>query len=1053
MTEDFHGSDGSQGFEDLLMLDDAVWDAALNGAVTSLLFGAVTQPPATDDALHAAFEAMLFGDVDVETSSSETGPVAWIANDDAAPAGYGRIMLTRPSGVEANSELPGLMDVDGPQIASNAAIRSGRAANDNSIWIGTTGDDDQLGVLGRDPVAAMIGNGDTIVAWIGIDNAIHATCVPKAPSDAAPYDFDDAVGRAKLEQLLAGLGDAASAFGGRAGRIALTAIAPASIAAVWTCEFAMNSVLMGKILTSSAAAGDGASAAAWSVASIAPQNLPAGARLLEVGVNAAGELEVSVPQPSGEAPVVIALHSDGFDADFTLANLLSENDDAADAMSGAPTPPLSLVSEPQQSADPADIMSAANAAQTETARDTDDDGSAHHDEPGSTTITIEETFAITANDDSAPVEQVAPEVAVSDNGTPTVMHIVPGSEPGAPSQIIITPLDAQGHASGAPVVVTSNAVTSDAEHPTLDVGPALTGTHEGVAVAWVEKTDGNAGSDAPQLLIQAYDDDCAPISQAPVTVTASHDPDATYSDIASGYTHRGSDGHGDGARSSEPGGVLAVAWVENASDDGYGVIGAQFFTVPDSDGSDGQDRGLTAVGHDGVAGGDDATFTLGSDSDGIGRAPQVEGLTDGALAVAWVEHAEYGNRTSPEVVRGVIVTPGSNAPGLDLDLAGLMTTGLAAGTEPVLTTDAAGDLIVGWIQNALAGGYQSAAAIYRHGDDGRYNPPSSSMILNSYAYIPDDFTIAVSGSGEDMTLIVAWRDEDNDVQAMRYDVSSGASGPEFMIHTDSDRNDRGGLSLANLADGELLVVYSNNDGRDSDILGTVLDLPSDRSGSGSGSNSGKGNNSGSGSDDLDGASSAAMVDFTQDLIQFINDEVAEASAAASAPLAVVSTDAATEFSVPTAADVAALEALVTPPAPVKPTTVSSSNSCDAGDTSGSGSSGSSSSGSGSGGSSSSGSGKSGSDDDRYSDNDNSGYGGESMLAFNSGFGNDIPDYLSADEQAALVPEPISILFEALQFANAFSNCANEDVLVFDGSNVVSITQLNTTDGWQTTPFV
>ncbi|MEQ1669358.1 MAG: hypothetical protein ABL893_00730, partial [Hyphomicrobium sp.] len=71
--------------------------------------------------------------------------------------------------------------------------------------------------------------------------------------------------------------------------------------------------------------------------------------------------------------------------------------------------------------------------------------------------------------------------------------------------------------------------------------------------------------------------------------------------------------------------------------------------------------------------------------------------------------------------------------------------------------------------------------------------------------------------------------------------------------------------------------------------------------------------------------------------------------------------------------------------------------------------------------------------------------GDTSLMFAGGFGNDIGDYLSEDEQAASVPEPISILFEALQFANAFDEASNSNVLIFDTGNVVTISQFRLID--------
>lgn len=1028
------------------------WEAILNGALTDMMFGNDTALSSVSglhfDPIHAAFEALLFGGDEAGPAECDAAHVhVWVANDAFAPAGFGRIMLTRGIQAAATDHLAGVLDEDSPQINANAAIASGHAANDNSLWIGR-----EDNAYGRDPSVATLDNGDALIAWIGTDHAVHARFLP-ASGDG---DIAASADRGKLDQLLAGLGDAAAE--GKAGRVVVTAIAQNSFAALWTYEFALNSVLMGQILTlASPAHGDEESRGThWAVQDIEPHVAPQNGGAFSVAVVDSGALTVTFDGAGedGTADVkMVRWHAPGAQGVQTAGG-----DDAQ--TSNHATPPLNLIDDDLRdgaTGDPADIVTAdISSANT---RNTASGATSHHAETNSGEIAVIASLAI-AGDANDTVEQTTPSLAVSDNGSPTAMYIVPGASGDATGQVIIAALDEHGHARTAPVIVTTSALVSDGDHPALDVGPAITGTHDGVAVVWIEESGDGAGA-AKLLQVQAYDDDSKPLSDTPLTVASSEDSGASYSDLATGYTHNDDDD--DSAEDGDGSGILAVAWVENASDDGYGTIKAQLYSAT-GDGDSGESNALTALS--------DSSVTYG---DGADRAPQIEGLGSGALAIAWVEEGEHG---APDVVRGVITTPGGETADTDLDLSQFMPQGVADGTSPVLASDEDGDLIVGWIQMALTGGYEAASAIYKHSDKGHWTPPSAAQILNHFEEIPHDFAIAVSTDDGDMSLVVAWRDEDNNVTALRYDVEESKAGPEFTVNTDSDHNDGAGIGLSALSDGQLLLVYSSNDGQDSDISGALLSISDDHSGSNSGTGSTSSdiskaltadlsapaeNSSTETSEthygavatsDVDASScdsgGAAVVDFAADVIMFTAPESASAAptdhSATSATELV--TSAACDAAVPTLQDMAALEALAKPEHDDDQKDKDSSKSgdsdsdCSSSSSSGKGGSGSADQDASWGGDSvddsHSGSGPS------ANDNSPSHQGGE-VIAFANGYGNDCADYTTPDEQAALVPEPISALFEALQFANAFCDTGNGDVLVFDGSNVATISQLKLPD--------
>ena len=82
----------------------------------------------------------------------------------------------------------------------------------------------------------------------------------------------------------------------------------------------------------------------------------------------------------------------------------------------------------------------------------------------------------------------------------------------------------------------------------------------------------------------------------------------------------------------------------------------------------------------------------------------------------------------------------------------------------------------------------------------------------------------------------------------------------------------------------------------------------------------------------------------------------------------------------------------------------------------------------------SGSGSSGSGSGKDGDSDN--------LAFSVGYGNDAADYYDDDHEFD-ADEPVTDMFDALQFANALSDNGNGEVIVFEASNLVVIRDFET----------
>ena len=722
-----HSAFGHGAFDDA-----AHWEAALNGAVTDLLFGGPFEPAplgaSMGDAVQAAFDALLFGDrAATRVTPERISTHAWVANDDAAPAGFGRIMVGHQfeglaSGVLASDGLPGVLDPDNPLISANAAIASGHAANDNIVWVGSD-DNGAAGVYGRDPSAAVLDNGDALVAWVGIDGAVHAHFIPAGGTAGTAQSRAD--GNA-LDAVLAGLNSAPDGNSGKAGRVSVTSTGSSaghnSFAVFWTCEFALNSVLIGTILTMDVAvkatSGDDAGqTVSWMVQDIAPQTLPAGVTNISVAVLDTGTLQVTYSTELDDAAAsgahVTAVHWENTDASWALEPVsltpaVSLQDGGADtAVSGHATPALSLVDPDARAAvtaDPSGIV--AETASATAAKPADSAGDGHHsdipDAPGS--ISVVETVTIAGSADDT-VQQTTPSLAVADDGAATVMHIVAGDQPDAPASVVITALDDHGHAKGPAIVVSDNAIVADAGQPQLDVGPAITGTGGGVAVAWVERgtassgdaglassksganseanseaiSEANSGSpdaapDAPvqQLQIQVFDGDAKPLSTGPVVVATSTSAGVSFSDIATGYVHRAAPSTAESnpaAQNSSP--------IYLSAEKAAGIETADSRNAPaddfdaDESAPDSAALNVSDGSSDAPAVSEDAAGTLGTVDPASVAAPaepveQPPAIGGDILAVAWIECADASGYGTLNTQLYAVVDPGVSTPSPDV---------------------------------------------------------------------------------------------------------------------------------------------------------------------------------------------------------------------------------------------------------------------------------------------------------------------------------------------------------------------------------------------------
>ena len=1067
-----------------------------------------------------------------QTPSSVTSPTkakAWIANDADALPGYGKIMLSRPSaedadknlrlilpdGLSGQSQLDGALANDDPRLIRNLFSSLGRASNDNAIWVG---DDDGVGgVYGRDATAVTLDNGDSVVAWIGQDNIVHAKIYPPLDAGLAAL-VGQSEAHADINALLADLGTSSAGATASASRLKLITTPGNGFAAVWTAEFALTSIIMGKAFACPAAlsAGDDDSGLApgWLAHDIAPVSVPRFAGAFTVQPKDAHRLEISYSAHDGDGTSVHDVVIDvatgeigtdvliGTQADDTLAlppSTLADTEPAYSAHLGHANEQLPLV----------DAHAPTEAAPIQDLSNVDAE---------LLPVTFAD-FAVAGNANDT-IIQNRPQIVVTDNKTVYEVHLEAGVKPGS-AKIIASTIDTKLGTVSNSVTVTENALADDPVNGALDLTPAVEAVGEDLGVAWVEI---NTSGDHPvkQLVLEVLDETGSVVGGGPVVVAVAETPDATFSGIDLGYAHRGHQDHREHGEQSQPGAgdqpasqsasneggtdatppaadqpdVVAVVWVQNAGEDGVGKITAQLFTVPDNSGADdGSGGGLVAIDGNGDA---DGTRCDLSDNGGdiIGRAPQVEGLSDGNLAVAWVKESAPGSGI--EVIQAVVIDPAAHTLLQTIDLSNLMPGGIAAGTDPILIDTPDGNIVINWLQAALLGGFEAAAAIVRHAANGGWITPLQATILNHFDELPSDFTLtahAVTSDGESqLSLVMTWRDDDNNVMAASCNVDQQHTSQPIEVHHNDAGNsgpgsggtDAVGLSIADLGDGTMLVMYANADGNDVDVRAQLIDFtPVDNSGSGSGAgisssasgtdisssasgtdnsssgsgtdnsgsasgtdNSGPGSgpgcisggdgagthasdNSGPGSDSSgnsgpgggDGQFNLIQIDLNADTITITT---VDGSNAGSASEQGSTQSASSGPSGPSASDITAtLAAFSDHSDTASGTGLASNGTC--GGSSGQGSSGDHDSG-----------------PAAMADNDN--------LVFFAGFGNDAEDFVVPDaDHDSDAPDAVAALFDDLQFANALNQLANDDVLTFDADNVVSIQKFSLIDKGHT-PF-
>ena len=517
---------------------------------------------------------------------------AWIAPDENAPPGCGRIMLTRaddaagqpdpvavvPFGFSFLKKIFGILAPDSPNVAGNIAIKSNSAANDNIVWVGDEANDGG-GVYGSDVDAATLADGSSVVAWIGPDRVVHAKYYP-ADGDGLCSAEEATAGAehaGQINALLADLGGAGQRAGNADGRVKITAYGQGGIAALWVADFGFTAALMGKLyMLQQDPVGDGASdtpgaqLSLWTVSDIPPVAVPRLASYISIDVSDDGQMSVRYQSEPGDggSEFAVSVESGAASEDELRGSdegdFLAPEAEALDLQvphgSSAPLnagkTDTSQVSQSDADAAASDGDGNAPAGQGQAldpALDQDSNGGSLGPTLPDVTADVEiiGTPITIAGGEGDNIAQKKPQV-VAQGDKIAVLHVSDGEKPGT-SVIQVDLIDENGNPvlgfNGAPasVVVASDAIVEVTDKPFLDLEPSISFAGEMVVVGYVSNS-GDAEHTQYQLNLQLVDEDGSLACDAPTVVALAFDPQTTYSDFdtAGIFTHQNDD---DGHRS------------------------------------------------------------------------------------------------------------------------------------------------------------------------------------------------------------------------------------------------------------------------------------------------------------------------------------------------------------------------------------------------------------------------------------------------------------------------------------------------------------------------
>jgi hypothetical protein len=678
------------------------------------------------------------------------------------------------------------------------AAKLSHAANDNATWVaGAPG----IGAIGHEPTIAGLSGGDTLVAWIGPDGHAHGRMYAAGDAGAA-----DPPHYASVNAALGDLGPVAAAGdGGR--RLQIAEPRPGTFAVMWLALADSGLALRGSLFLGPPGSGPREDCGAWTEQPIADIRLPSGSTgafsLTGAGAGSA-DLLVTYPVLDGAAGTVRVpgRHVDG----------------TGDGHIGQPAPEFLI-----GTAAPAEDHTASAAHATAQPGAVVRPGTQQDDHPAANRPLLGGEEGAGA---AAPAIAIAAERGV-DERAPIVEALTDGfavawQTPGASDgavQIKLSFYDAHG----TPIVLADcSTVVRVTESAAAGVAPAISGWGSGAVVAYVGAGDGG-------LALKAYDGAGTAIGKE---ATVDSGAGGAISEVSiDAQTIEA----GDGSIEQQ----IAVAYVREGADPGdvpgdYGNIYLQRYGVTEQGGEPQQ---LVELGIDGTQDGADAPAAIMTEAYGdpaasepvLGRAPVVEALDGGGLAVAWVECTD-----NIETIKGrVLAADGNQVLLIDLtDLTG--DQGIAQSTRPILSDTAAGDILVSWLQADGDGyGYVVMSARYEADGTGGWIMPDAPIRLQEFDDQPAEFSVVLS-EGDATHLTVTWRadasgDGSGIVLSQSYDIDGqdvGRTTKVSEIALTGEQAATAAFSTAGLADGKIVIVYpeESNDGG-VDLAAHIIDAP------------------------------------------------------------------------------------------------------------------------------------------------------------------------------------------------------------------------------------
>ncbi len=701
--------------------------------------------------------------------------VAWIESPAGDPSGAGRIMW---------------QSFDASKLAE--------PANDNATWVsGPHG----IGAIGYQPAIAGLEGGDTLVTWIGVDGNVHGHVY--APEDA---DAADAPHYASVNAALGDLGPAATGVdGGR--RLQVAEPRPGTFAVMWLALADSGLALRGSLFLGPSDSGP-AEDRLWIEQPISEIRLPPGSTgafsLTGTGSESA-DLLVTYPV---------------LDAATGAVRVLARHIDASEDGRGHSTPEVVVGAEASAEDSPGALPHAQVHHTTAVRPNGQDSGPpANAQMPANQDGGTHRALALTIAADPG-VDERAPIVKAVDDGFVVVWQ-TPGASEGT-VEIKLAIYDADG----APrILADGGTVVRVTDSAAAGVAPTISGLGSGVVVAYVGAGDGG-------LTVKAYDGAGDQIGKDTVVDSAE----------AGAISEVSLDAEAVKAEDGTVHDQVAVAYVRDSADTSagngdYGTIYLQRYEVA---ANDGQPRQLVELGLDGTHDGADGPAQITTETDGdpatseavYGRAPVVDALDDGGLAVAWVESLD-----AIETIKGRVLAPdGSQVLRLDLtDLIGAQ--GIARSTKPILLETSHGDILVNWLQpDGDDAGYVVMSARYEADRAGGWIMPDQPIRLQEFHDEPEEFSVTLS-EGDATFLTVTWRTDSSGsgsgdgILSQRFDIDGQDLGRTTKIYDDSALD--GGqqpvtdaFSAAGLADGKIVIVYTEQSRDGSvDLAAHVIEAP------------------------------------------------------------------------------------------------------------------------------------------------------------------------------------------------------------------------------------